>query len=150
MTQPIVLSRSHPFSTVRFSDLEGPSRRQRLVLRQGPLPSWLREHAALLGPGFDCVVAAMGKARLGSQTRIQSIVVYPAQADRPEAAYVYVTEHEAQARATPSVFPVHVVRCTKLPQTVHFVEIPPSSPRLRPSLKLLEALATETSDDKLP
>ena len=134
---PVALSRALPLVTVLLSDLEGPSQRQRLVLREGRLPDWLRDHASVLGPSFDCVVAAMGKARLGSQTHIQSVVVYPAQPHAPETAYVYVTEREAGGRATRDAAPVHVVRCAKLPAMVRFVEVPPPPPGARPSLRVL-------------
>ena len=134
---PVALSRAHPFVTVVLSDLEGPSQRQRLVLRERPLPDWLQNHASLLGPSFDCVVAAMGRARLGSHTRIQSIVVYPAQPNAPETAYVYVVEREAAGRAARDAAPAHVVRCAKLPKVVRFVEVPPQAPGPRPSLRVL-------------
>lgn len=133
----VALSRAVPFVTVLLSDLEGPSQRQRLVPRERPLPDWLGAHASVLGPSFDCVVAAMGKARLGSHTRIQSIVVYPAQPQAPETAYVYVAEREAAGRATRDAAPVHVVRCAKLPRVVRFVEVPPQAPGPRPSLRVL-------------
>jgi hypothetical protein len=137
LRHPVALSRTHPFVTVLLSDLNGPTKRQRLVLRERPLPDWLREHAPLLGPGFDWVVAAMGKARLGSKTRIQSIVVYPAQREAPEVAYVYVEECEAVSRAARNAGPVHVVRCAKLPKVVRFVEVSAQSPAPRPRLKAL-------------
>ena len=135
LRHPVVLSRTHPFVTLLLSDLNGPSKRQRLVLREPSLPDWLREHTPLLGPGFDLVVGAMGKARLGSRTRIQSIVVYPARLELPEIAYVYVEEREAAGRATPDAAPVHVVRCPKLPKVVRFVDVAAQSPVPRSSLK---------------
>ncbi len=134
---PVALSRAHPFVTVLLSDLHGPSKRERSVLRDGPLPDWLRYHAPLFGPDFDCVVAAMGKARLGSHTCIQSIVVYEARQGAPETAYVYVVEREATGRSARDAGPVHVVRCGKLPRVVRFVEVPPQSPAPRPSLRVL-------------
>jgi hypothetical protein len=135
---PIALSRTHPFVTLLLSDLNGPSRRQRLVLRNPPFPDWLRSYAALIGPGFDLVVGAMGRARLGSRTRIQSIVVYPAQHEMPEMAYVYVEERAAGDRATRDAAPVHIVRCARLPTIVRFVEVSVSAglPGFKPALKL--------------
>jgi len=132
---PVALSRTHPFVTVLLSDLSGPSKRQRLVVRERPLPVWLREHAPLLGPGFDLVVGAMGKAGLGSGTRIQSIVVYPAQLETPEIAYVYVEEHEAHGRPARDAAPVHIVRCATLPKVVRFVEVSAQSRAPRTSLR---------------
>lgn len=134
---PIALSRTCSFITVLLSDLDGPSKRQRLVVRERPLPDWLGDRAPLLGSGFDLVVVAMGKARLGSRTRIQSIVVYPARPDAPEVAYVYVEEREAEGRGTRDAAPVHVVRCAKLPKVVRFVEVSPRSTAPRPLLKAL-------------
>jgi hypothetical protein len=134
---PVALSRAHSYVTVLLSDLNGPSERQRLVVRERPLPDWLRDQAPLFGAGFDCVVASMGKASLGSRTRIQSIVVYPARGDVPEVAYVYVEEREADSRAKRDAAPVHVVRCAKLPKVVRFVEVSQRSPAPRPPLKAL-------------
>ena len=133
---PVALSRTHPFVTVLLSDLTGPSKRQRLIVRDRPLPDWLREEAPLLAPGFDLVVGAMGRARLGSRTRIQSIVVYPAKLETPEIAYVYVEEREADGRAARSAAPVHVVRCATLPKVVRFVEVCAQPPPPRPPLKV--------------
>jgi hypothetical protein len=134
---PIALSRSHPFVTVLLSDLNGPTQRLRLVVRERCLPEWLREHAPLLGPGLDLVVGAMGKARVGSRTRIRSIVVYPARLQAPEFAYVYVEEHEADGRSARTAAPLHVVRCATLPQVVHFVEASAQLLASRPPLKVV-------------
>jgi hypothetical protein len=143
---PLAFSRTHPFVTVLLSDLQGPSRRQRLVLRERSLPDWLRQHATLLAPGHDWIVAAMGKASLGSRTCIRSIVVYPARADAPEMAYVYVAESEAAPRAAREAAPVHVVRCKKLPKLVRFVEVPQPAPVPRPALRAIEVSTMPSHD----
>jgi hypothetical protein len=97
----------------------------------------MRSYAALIGPGFDLVVGAMGRARLGSSTRIQSIVVYPAQHEMPQIAYVYVEEREARDSAVRDAAPIHVVRCARLPKNVRFVEVPAALPSFKPALKLV-------------
>jgi hypothetical protein len=50
---PILLSRAHPFVTALLSDLNGPSQRQRVVLRGPPYPNWLQSHVAQVGPGYE-------------------------------------------------------------------------------------------------
>jgi hypothetical protein len=97
----------------------------------------MRSYATLIGPGFDLVVGAMGRARLGSRTRIQSIVVYPAQHEMPEIAYVYVEERVAGDRTARDAAPVHVVRCARLPKNVRFVEVSPALPSSKSALKLV-------------
>lgn len=137
LRRPVARSRTHPFVTLLLSDLNGPNKRQRLVMGEAPLPDWLRGQSLLFGPGFGFVVAAMGKARLGSRTRIQSIVVYPAQLEVPEIAYVYIEEHTAGGRGARAAAPVHVVRCAPLPRTVRFVEVLPQSRASQSSLRVL-------------
>jgi len=122
--RPTALSLVHPFVTVLNSDLSGPSRRQRLVLRGQPVPGWLESHMVTVRLGHHFVVAAMGRTCIGSSTRIRSIVVYPERLDSPEVAYVYVEEVDVGLRRVREAAPIHVVRCAPLPGRIHFVELP--------------------------
>ena len=134
---PVALSVVHPFVTVTYSDLSGPSQRQRLVLRGQPVPRRLESLMVQVRLGHHVVVAAMGRACIGSSTRIRSIVVYPARCDAPEVAYVYVEEIDEGLRCAREAAPIHVVRCAPLPGRVRFVEVLTPSRRHERSLKRL-------------
>jgi hypothetical protein len=118
-----LFSRQQALVTLHASELGGPRARQRLIYRGGPLPTWLEAYAPFLGPGQTLVAVAMGRVRLGSTTKIRSIITYPAVAGRPASAYIYVEETECGSRAERSAAPVHIVRCEALPQQVQFVEV---------------------------
>jgi hypothetical protein len=119
-----VLSRACPFVTLGASDLGGPAVRRRVVSGAFGLPDWLREWSRYLELGHSLVAVAMGRSRLGSTTKIRSIVAFAASAARPAFAHVYVEELEATGPAPREGAPLHVVRCAKLPRDVHFVELP--------------------------
>lgn len=118
-----------PFLTLLGSDVAGPRRRERLVLRGGNTPPWLAGVIDQVPIGECAVVASAGRREAGSTVRIRSIVVFRERASIPETAYVYVEEWNTGARLTDRAHPVHVVRCAALPLRVHFVEVPHSSPR---------------------
>ena len=123
---PSLLSRTHPFITLHASNVDGPRTRHRLVWRGGPVPDWLTAYAPYGGLGQSLIVVTMGRARLGSSTRIQSVVVYPARPEGPEMAYVYVEETQLKTALSRNGHPIHVVRCAPLPKEVRFVEVTPA------------------------
>jgi hypothetical protein len=124
-----ILSRQLPVVTLHASDLDGPKARQRVLWQRGPLPSWLSSWCRYLCLGQSLVVVAMGRARLGSTTRIKAIVSYAPTQGHPPFAHIYV-EETAQAGSSPrSAAPIHVVRCAALPERVRFVEVGSSSQR---------------------
>jgi len=118
---PLLVSRSLSLVTLLLSDVSGPRTRQRFVVGDASLPSWLPPFAS--SEGQETVIAAMGSAPSGSRTRIRSIVVYPAQNGKSDFAYVYVEEHWAPGRRQRNASPIHVVRCPPLPESVRFVEL---------------------------
>jgi hypothetical protein len=121
---PLALcSRACPFVTLRASDIGGPSTRQRVLARRSELPSWLTEWSSQLALGQNLVAVAMGRAGLGSTTRIRSIVSFPARSGRAPFAHVYVEEIEASRSSPPGGAPFHVVRCGALPSYVRFIEL---------------------------
>jgi hypothetical protein len=121
-----VLSRQLPFVTLHASDLGGPGARQRVLWQQGPVPSWLSSWCCLVGLGQSLVAVAMGRARLGSTTRIKSIISYAPTDAHPAFAHIYVEETELAGGPARSAAPIHVVRCLALPRGVRFVEVPSS------------------------
>jgi len=129
----LALSRTQGFVTLHLSDLDGPRARQRAVVPGPPLPEWLSAFAGDLQTGLTVVAVAMGRSRLGSTTRIRSIVVYPAAVAGHDVAYVYVEEHEAKGILPRTASPIHVVRCLPLPKDVRFVET--SSVARKPPLR---------------
>lgn len=121
---PSLAAVATPFLTVLCSDLGGPRRRQRLVLRGGRPPEWLCGAISDLPEGECVIVVAGGRLKAGSTIRVRSIVVFRERAGAPEAAYVYVEEWDCGARLTERATPFHVVRCAALPPDVRFVEVP--------------------------
>lgn len=120
---PLLVSRSLPLVTVMLSDISGPRTRQRLVVQDASLPSWLPSVVSGAGASHETVAVAMGRAPTGSRTRIRSIVIYPAQNGEADIAFVYVEEHSGPVRMRREAFPLHVVRCPPLPKGVRFVEL---------------------------
>jgi hypothetical protein len=123
--RPVVKSSAYPFATLVQSDFGGRRRRERLVLRGEPGPSWLRDFM----PRFPhevgtVVVAARGKAPGGATTRIRSIIVYPSTCGEAEQAFVYVEEWETGLCTKEGTAAFHVVCCGPLPRAVRFVEVP--------------------------
>lgn len=119
----LVLSRQHPLVTLHASDLDGPKVRQRILWQRGPVPSWLSSWCCYLSLGQSLVAVAMGRVRLGSRTRINSIVSYAATDTRPPFAHIYVEETEPAGGGPRSAAPIHIVRCATLPQRVRFIEV---------------------------
>jgi len=66
----------------------------------------------------------MGRAALGSQTRVESIVSYSPSAEPGAFARVYVEEITVRSTAGRSAAPIHVLRCHSRPQNVRFIELP--------------------------
>ena len=118
---PLLVSRSLALVTLLLSDVSGPRTRQRFVVGDASLPSWLPPFTS--SEGQETVIATMGRAPSGSRTRIRSIVLYPAQNGRLDFAYVYVEEHRSAGRGQRDASPIHVVRCPPLPESVRFVEL---------------------------
>jgi hypothetical protein len=129
LAAPLLELRSQrvPFITLHASGLDGPRQRQRVLVRRQPWPAWLSPYVAYLRPEHCVLLVSMGRAVLGSQTRIQSIVVYSGTAGRSPFACVYVEEVAARGHAGRVAAPVHVVRCASLPSDVRFVELSPRS-----------------------
>jgi hypothetical protein len=123
----LALSRTQGFVTLYSSDLDGPRARQRAVARDASVPEWLSAFSRDVQSGLTVVAVAMGRARLGSTTRIRSIVIYPAAVSGHEVAYVYVEEREVKGTTARTAAPIHVVRCLALPRDVRFVETSPVS-----------------------
>lgn len=119
-----LLSKRVSFITLHASGLDGPRQRQRLIVRKQPLPSWLSPYAAYVGPEHCVLLVSMGRAALGSSIRIRSIVSYARTAQRSAFACVYVEEAAIRGLGARAAAPVHVVRCSALPQDVRFVELP--------------------------
>jgi hypothetical protein len=122
-----VLSRRWPFVTLAASDLTGPPSRQRVVASVARLPAWLQEWSPHLTLGQALVAVTMGRARLGSTIRIRSIVRFAADRGRPAFAHIYVEEVEGAGTAPRTGAPLHVVRCSKLPNQIRFIEVPPGA-----------------------
>lgn len=118
-----VLSRQHPFVTLHASDLDGPKARQRVLWQRGPVPSWLSAWCGYLSLGQSLVAVAMGRTLLGSATHIKSIVSYAPTDARPAFAHIYVEETEAPGRSPRLAAPIHIVRCSALPERVRFIEV---------------------------
>lgn len=129
-----VLSRRISFETLHASDLDGPKTRQRVLVQNRAVPSWLSSHAPRLGPGQTLIAVSTGKARTGARIRVQSVVVFSPPGRAPFAC-VYVEESTGTESLARTAAPVQVVRCEALPESVRFVEVsarvaPPS--HLRP------------------
>jgi hypothetical protein len=123
----IVLSRQHPFVTLHASDLDGPKVRERVLWQRGPVPTWLSSWCCYLSLGQSLVAVAMGRKRVGSTTRIKSIVSYAPTDARPAFAHIYVEERETPGRSPRSAAPFHIVRCSALPERVRFIEVASSA-----------------------
>jgi hypothetical protein len=121
--QPVVVSAAHAFATIVQSDFGGRRTRDRLVLRGGPIPEWLRLALPEFPRDGNVVVAARGRAPSGSTTRISSIVIYPTFCGEPAQAFVYVEEWDTGLRTGEPCSPFHVVHCARLPELVSFVEV---------------------------
>jgi hypothetical protein len=125
VTNALVLtSEARPFATVVLSDFDGPRVRRREVLREDPLPGWVRCFVPRVPTSETIVAIAGGRVRGASTTRIRSIIVYPARESVPAIAYIYVEESLTGARVAGGSAPFHVARCSALPERVRFVEVP--------------------------
>lgn len=124
-TLPLLRSTKRAIIMVYASELNGPRTRHRLVLRRGQaIPDWLRSFVPYVGSAHDLIVCAMGRARVGSSTRICSVVIYPRRGATPETAFVYVEELDVGSTPLRDACPIHVVLCSALPELVHFIEVP--------------------------
>ncbi len=133
---PVLTSRAQPFATVILSDLGGPRSRQRLVLADGFIPTWLCAFVRQAYADETIIAVAAGRARQASTTRVRAIICYPARELMPEIAYVYVEERLTYAKLSEPSAPFHVVRCSTLPERVRFVEVPPQSQSVTPDRRL--------------
>jgi hypothetical protein len=119
----VLTSRAHAFATVVLSDFGGPRSRQRLVLVDGFIPSWLSGFVPRVHAAETVIAVAAGRAKSASTTRVRSIIVYAATGSGPETAYIYVEEGPTGASVSEPSKPFHVVRCSALPDHVRFVEV---------------------------
>lgn len=118
-----VLSKKQSFITLHASGLDGPKTRQRLVCRDESVPEWLSTYAPYFRLGRVIIAVAMGRTRLGSVTRIRSIVSFTPLHGQEPFACVYVEEQAGGESSTRTAAPVHIVGCPQLPKIVRFVEV---------------------------